>query len=117
VFAVGPDAVAPRLTEDEFVLRLPARTRGVAGHGLVSAAEQGDVARVRARLRDGGFDGAVVVWMGAGKEGEPIASRTFGDVYAAAQQGASTRSSTASRPTSSSGRPPAGRSDPTTRAR
>jgi hypothetical protein len=88
VFAFGPDAAALRSVEDEFVLRLPATTRGVAGHGLVSQVEQGDVERVRARLRDGGFDGVMVVWMASGDEGGPIASRSFGDVYAAAQQAA-----------------------------
>lgn len=88
VFAFGPGDAAPRSVEDEFVLRLPAATRGSAGHGLLPAVEQGEVERVRALLRAGGFDGVMVVWMAGGDEGGPISSRTFSDVYAAAQQAA-----------------------------
>jgi hypothetical protein len=86
VFAFGADDATNRLTEDEFVHRLPATTRGAAGHGLVRSAEQGDIARVRERLRTGGFDGAIVVQLvGSGAAG-PGSSSTFGDAYVAAQQ-------------------------------
>ena len=88
VFAFGADDAANRLTEDEFVHRLPATTRGASGHGLVPSAEQGDVARVRERLRTGGFDGAIVVRLVGSGEGGPGSSRTFGDAYVAAQQDA-----------------------------
>jgi hypothetical protein len=94
VFAFGADDATNRLTEDEFVHRLPATTRGAAGHGLVPLAEQGDVARVRDRLRAGGFDGVIVVRMAgpdAGSRGArdagPDSSRTFGDAYLAAREG------------------------------
>ena len=83
VFAFGMDDAVRPLTEDEFALRLPATTRGVAGYRLVPAAERGDVARVKERLRAGGFDGAVIVRAVGG--GESGASQTFGDAYAAAQ--------------------------------
>jgi hypothetical protein len=90
VFAFGSDDVGDRLTEDEFVHRLPATTRGTAGHGLVPRAEQGDVGRVRERLRAGGFDGVILVWTTAGAEAgsRPVSYRTFGDTYAAMLQGA-----------------------------
>jgi hypothetical protein len=88
VFAFGTDDVTDRLTEDEFVLRLPATTRGVSGHGLVPIAEQGDAARVRDRLRAEGYDGVIVVWLAGSGEAGPDSSRAFGEAYAAAQQNA-----------------------------
>ncbi len=90
VFAFGADAAGDRLTEDEFVHRLPATTRGAAGHGLVPRAEQGDVERVRERLRAGGFDSVIVVWTAGGGEAgsRPVSHRTFGDTYAAMLQDA-----------------------------
>ena len=88
VFAFGTDVATDRLTEDEFVHRLPATTRGASGHGLVPLVEQGDVGRVRERLRAGGFDGAIVVWLAGAGESGPDSSRDFGDAYAAAQQNA-----------------------------
>ena len=88
VFAFGTDGATDRLTEDEFVHRLPATTRGVSGHGLVPRAEQGDVARVRDRLRAEGYDGVIVVWLTSSGEARPDTFRAFGEAYAAAQQNA-----------------------------
>jgi hypothetical protein len=90
VFAFGADAAGDRLTEDEFVHRLPATTRGAAGHGLVPRAEQADVERVRERLRAGGFDSVIVVWTAGGGDARsrPVSHRTFGDTYAAMLQDA-----------------------------
>jgi hypothetical protein len=93
VFVLGADHPSVRrLAEDEFVRRLPMNTRGLAGYGLVPAAEQGDLDKVRARLRASGFDGALVARL-AGVEGAspkgagvaervPISYRTLGDYYA-----------------------------------
>jgi hypothetical protein len=89
VFAFGGDDDAVnRLTEDEFVHRLPAPTRGAAGHGLVPRAEQGSIDRVRERLRAGGFDAVILVWTASGAEARsrPISYATFGDTYAAMLQ-------------------------------
>ena len=98
VFVVGTDATVHRVTEDAFVQRLPASTRGAAGYGLVPAAEQGDVDKVRARLQAGGFDGAIVVqvvgvekaqtWVPDPFQRMPDPQRTLGDYYAAAYQDA-----------------------------
>ena len=90
VFAFGADNAGDRLTEDEFVHRLPATTRGAAGHGLVPRAEQGDVERVRERLLAGGFDSVIVVWTAGGGDARsrPVSHRTFGDTYAAMLQDA-----------------------------
>jgi hypothetical protein len=95
VFVLGADAGVRRLTEDEFVRRLPMNTRGFGGYGLVPMAEQADLERVRAQLRAGGFDGAIVARLtgvdggasGAhGVERIPISYRTLGDYYASASQ-------------------------------
>jgi hypothetical protein len=90
VFAFGGDEAGDRLTEDEFVHRLPATTRGVSGHRLVPPAERGDVDRVRERLRVAGFDGVILAWTVGGPEARdrPVAYRTFGDAYAALLQDA-----------------------------
>jgi hypothetical protein len=96
VFVLGTDAGVRRLAEDEFVRRLPMKTRGLAGYGLMPAAEQGDLDKVRARLRASGFDGAIVARL-AGVEGGspraaggperiPISYRTLGDYYASTYQ-------------------------------
>jgi hypothetical protein len=90
VFAFGGSDADNRIAEAEFVHRLPASTRGEAGHGLVPRAELGDVGRVRERLRAGGFDSVIVVWMAGGAEARtpPVSYRTFGDTYAAMLQDA-----------------------------
>ena len=89
VFVVGPDATIHR-AEDAFVQRLPASTRGSAGHGLVPVAEQGNVEKLRARLRDGGFDGAIVVQVGdpSSLRRVPDPQRTLGEYYTAVYQDA-----------------------------
>ena len=51
-------------------------------------AEQGDVARVRERLRAAGYDGVIVVRLAGSGEAGSDSSRAFGDAYAAAQQNA-----------------------------
>ena len=90
VFVVGPDATVHRVAEDALVQRLPASTRGSAGHGLVPVAEQGDVEKLRARLRDGGFDGAIVVQVGGPNSLRRLADpqRTLGEYYTAVYQDA-----------------------------
>jgi hypothetical protein len=90
VFAFGGSDADNRIAEAEFVHRLPASTRGEAGHGFVPRAEQGDVGRVRELLRVGGFDSVIVVWMAGGAEARtpPVSYRTFGDTYAAMLQDA-----------------------------
>lgn len=96
VFVLGTDGAVRRLAEDEFVRRLPMSTRGIAGYGLVPAAEQGDLDKVRARLRASGFDGAIVVrlagvdgtptWAAGSLERVPISYRTLGDYYVSTYQ-------------------------------
>jgi hypothetical protein len=96
VFVLGTDAAVRRLAEDEFARRLPMNTRGIAGYGLVPAAEQGDVEKVRARLRAGGFDGAIVArlagvdgtptWPAGSLERMPVSYRTLGDYYVSTHQ-------------------------------
>lgn len=96
VFVLGTDAGVRRLAEDEFVRRLPMNTRGIAAYGLVPNAEQGDLEKVRARLRSSGFDGAIVARL-AGVEGTspraagggervPVSYRTLGDYYVSTYQ-------------------------------
>jgi hypothetical protein len=95
VFVLGTDHPSVRrLAEDEFVRRLPMNTRGLAGYGLVPAAEQSDLDKVRARLRASGFDGALVARVtgvegasprgAGGAERVPVSYRTLGDYYASA---------------------------------
>jgi hypothetical protein len=92
VFVLGSDPGLQRLAEDEFVRRLPMNTRGMGGYGLVPTAEQGDLEKVRARLRAGGFDGAIVARVtgvdgaspgaSGGVERIPVSYRTLADYYA-----------------------------------
>jgi hypothetical protein len=96
VFVFGADANGRRVTEDAFVQRLPASTRGAAGNGLVPADEQADVDKVRARLQAGGFDGAILVqlvnveeaqtWIPSVLQRTPAPQRTLGEQYTAAYQ-------------------------------
>ncbi|HET9480466.1 MAG TPA: hypothetical protein VFP98_01795 [Candidatus Polarisedimenticolia bacterium] len=96
VFVLGTDPSVRRVAEDEFVRRLPMNTRGLAGYGLVPAAEQGDLEKVRARVRTSGFDGAIVARLAGvdgaspgaagGVERIPISYRTLGDYYASLYQ-------------------------------
>jgi hypothetical protein len=96
VFVLGTDEAVRRLAEDEFVRRLPMSTRGIAGYGLVPDAEQGDLDKVRARLRAGGFDGVIVArlagvegtptWAAGSIERVPVSYRTLGDYYVSTYQ-------------------------------
>jgi hypothetical protein len=95
VFVLGADPAVRRFAEDEFVRRLPMNTRGLAGYGFVPAGEQGDPEKVRARIRESGFDGAIVARLAGvdggssgtgGVERIPISYRTLGDYYASTTQ-------------------------------
>jgi hypothetical protein len=95
VFVLGADPAVRRFAEDEFVRRLPMSTRGLAGYGFVPVADQGDPAKVRARVRESGFDGAIVARLAGidggspgtgGVERIPISYRTLGDYYASTAQ-------------------------------
>jgi hypothetical protein len=96
VFVLGTDDAVRRLAEDEFVRRLPMRTRGIASYGIVPAAERGDVDKLRARLRSARFDGAIVArlvgvdgpstWEAGTIERIPISYRTLGDYYTSSHQ-------------------------------
>lgn len=50
-----------RIAEAEFAKRLPSNTEGVASHTILSQEDEGDVARVVAKLREAGVDGAAVM--------------------------------------------------------
>ena len=91
VFVLGTDEAVRHLVEDEFVRRLPMNTRGLAGYGIVPGAEQGDVDKARARIRAGGFDGAIIArlvgvegtpaWAAGSLQQVPISYRTLGNYY------------------------------------
>ena len=91
VFVLGTDEAVRRLAEDEMVRRLPMSTRGIGGYGIVPAAEQGDIDKVRDRLRAGGFDGAMIArlvtvegpvpWATGSLQQVPISYRTLANYY------------------------------------
>jgi len=60
VFALAKDPATRRIAEDEVVRESPSG-RVVASYSFVSDAELGDVAAVKQKVRERGFDGAVVV--------------------------------------------------------
>jgi hypothetical protein len=96
VFVLGTDEAVRRLVEDEMVRRLPMSTRGIGGYGIVPAAEEGDLDKARARLRNGGFDGAVIArlvgvegpvpWAAGSLQQVPISYRTLGNYYVSTYQ-------------------------------
>ena len=87
VFVLGTDPAVRRYAEEEFVRRLPMNTWGIAGDSLVPVAEQGDLEKVRSRLRASRFDGAIVARL-TGIDGAPSAKPapaqggSLGDYYA-----------------------------------
>jgi hypothetical protein len=91
VFVLGTDPAVRRLVEDEVTRRLPMSTRGIAGYGIVPAAEQGDVDKARDRIRAGGFDGAVIArlvgvegpqpWATGSLQQVPQSYRTLANYY------------------------------------
>jgi hypothetical protein len=108
VFVLGTDETVRRLTEDEVTRRLPMSTRGMGGYGIVSAAERGDIAKARDRLRAGGFDGAVIArlvgvdgpqpWATGSLRQVPVSYRTLSNYYVTSYQ-ETERSSVFSPPT------------------
>jgi hypothetical protein len=91
VFVLGTEDAVRRLVEDEVTRRLPMSTRGMASYGIVTAAERGDVDQARARVRAGGFDGAVLArlvsvegprpWTSGSLRQVPISYRTLANYY------------------------------------
>jgi hypothetical protein len=91
VFVLGTDVAVRRLVEDEFVRRLPMNTRGIGGSGIVPVADQGDVEKVRNRIRAGGFDGAIIgrlvgvegprPWAPGSLQQVPVSYRTLANYY------------------------------------
>ena len=96
VFVLGTDEAIRKLVEDEMVRRLPMSTRGVGSHGIVPAAERGDIDKARGRLRAGGFDGAMIArlvgvegprtWSAGSLQQIPISYRTLENYYVTAYQ-------------------------------
>lgn len=60
VFALAKDPATRRIAEDEIVRESPPG-RTVASYSFVPDAELGDVAAVKQKIRESGFDGAVVM--------------------------------------------------------
>lgn len=60
VFVMTPDDNLRRFAEDQAVQRLPKGTVGVAGYTMFPKVSEGDKDKVRARLVQDGFDGAMV---------------------------------------------------------
>jgi len=96
VFVLGADPAVQRLVEDEVVRRLPMNTRGIGGYGLVPDAERGDVAKAVARLRAGGYDGAMIArlvgvegptpWASGSLKQVPVSYRTLSNYYVNASE-------------------------------
>ena len=96
VFVLGADPAVQRLVEDEVVRRLPMNTRGIGGYGLVPDAERGDVAKAVARLRAGGYDGAMIArlvgvegptpWTSGSLKQVPVSYRTLSNYYVNASE-------------------------------
>jgi hypothetical protein len=96
VFVLGADPAVQRLVEDEVVRRLPMNTRGIGGYGLVPDAERGDVAKAVARLRAGGYDGAMIArlvgvegptpWASGSLKQVPVSDRTLSNYYVNASE-------------------------------
>lgn len=60
VFALAKDPATRRIAEDEIVRGSPPG-KAVASYAFISDADLGDVPAVKQKLRESGFDGAVVV--------------------------------------------------------
>jgi hypothetical protein len=108
VFVLGADPAVQQLAEDEVVRRLPMKTRGISGTGMMPDAERGDLNKARERLRAGGFDGVMIAhlvgvegpqpWAQGSLQQVPISYRTMSNYYVTASEEAE-KSSLLQRPT------------------
>jgi hypothetical protein len=108
VFVLGADPAVQRLAEDEVVRRLPMKTRGISGSGMMPEGERGDIDKARERLRAGGYDGVLIgrlvgvegprPWASGSLQEVPISYRTMSNYYVASFQEAE-KSTLLQRPT------------------